>query len=249
MVSAHVSNCLASSGLEKYVPAFASMSDDRFCGMLMQEYANYGISDLEDKQKLFRLLKSLNSDIKNAPLKPPQKPSLAAPSPDLLDLDDHDGDLLAHACGPALQLSPMGGDLKVRPTKGPFSRSPKANPEIPPLQSQHPNRQEQVGSSTVLCPGIENPARPYQSPPRAPRPTRARRHATPTKADRKSHTQRHRHGAPYETEIAQGNEDVVDCSMENFPRQAGAGKEEMNQGYEGRGRFSSVAHGKTPPSW
>ncbi len=52
------------------------------------------------------LLQALNSELKERPLKPPQQgqrqqvqqnaPPVAVPDADLLDLDAHDGDLLAH---------------------------------------------------------------------------------------------------------------------------------------------------------
>ena len=57
MVSSNVVVCLASAGLERYANAFAGTSDERFCALLMQDYGGYGLTDLEDKQKLFRLLK------------------------------------------------------------------------------------------------------------------------------------------------------------------------------------------------
>lgn len=105
---------MIAAGLDQYVQAFAGIPDERFAGLLMQDYASFGITELEDKQRLFRLLKALNADIRDRPVRPPgqQRAQAAAPlavGADLLDLDAHDGDLLAHACGPALQLSPMGG--------------------------------------------------------------------------------------------------------------------------------------------
>lgn len=85
-----------------------------FLGLLMSDYASYGVTDVEDKQRLFRLIKALSEEAKS------KRTSGAGPKPapaarqaldaELLDLDAHDSDLLAHACGPAMQLSPMGSD-------------------------------------------------------------------------------------------------------------------------------------------
>eukprot|EP00798_Chlamydomonas_sp_ICE-L_P010331 gene10331-8267_t len=130
MVSAHVNNCINSAGLDKYVRAFSPISDEKFCALLMQDYGTYGVLDLEDKQKLFRLLKTLNAELKDRPVRPPGQaqapPNVRASGPDLLDLDAHDGDLLSHSCGPALQLSPMGGG---RAAKAPASIAP-AQPSL-----------------------------------------------------------------------------------------------------------------------
>lgn len=55
----------------------------------------------QDKQKLFRLLKNLHVDTKDRKASAPRAPPPAAApgldlDPGLLDLDAHDGDLLAH---------------------------------------------------------------------------------------------------------------------------------------------------------
>lgn len=58
----------------------------------------------EEKQQLMALMRMK----KKAPR------DLDVQNGGLLDLDAHDGDLLAHACGPAMQLSPMGQQQQAR---------------------------------------------------------------------------------------------------------------------------------------
>ncbi|KAG1655340.1 hypothetical protein FOA52_008855 [Chlamydomonas sp. UWO 241] len=108
-LSARIVRGLQDSGLDPYVPKFSPLADGAFLGLLMSEYARYGVVDVEDKQRLFRLLKALNEEARSrgsrssGPLVAPA----AADNHELLDLDAHDSDLLAHACGPSMQLSPM----------------------------------------------------------------------------------------------------------------------------------------------
>uniref|UniRef100_A0A7R9YS33 Kinesin-like protein n=1 Tax=Chlamydomonas euryale TaxID=1486919 RepID=A0A7R9YS33_9CHLO len=103
-LSARIVRGLQDSGLELYAPRFAALSDADFLTMLMSDYARYGVVDVEDKQRLFRLLKALNEEVRN---RSRGGGGQRAVTNELLDLDAHDGDLLAHACGPAMQLSPM----------------------------------------------------------------------------------------------------------------------------------------------
>mmetsp|Transcript_22211 Transcript_22211/g.48763 ORF Transcript_22211/g.48763 Transcript_22211/m.48763 type:complete len:767 (-) Transcript_22211:335-2635(-) len=55
---------LASAGLGKYCEKFrqAGVDERIFKKLLMQDYAKVGVDDLADKQKLFRLIKAVNSD-------------------------------------------------------------------------------------------------------------------------------------------------------------------------------------------
>ncbi|KXZ53036.1 hypothetical protein GPECTOR_8g401 [Gonium pectorale] len=97
MVSALVVRGLEDAGLKRFIPAFAQITDQAFLGLMMSDYASYGVVDLEDKQRLFRLIKATQSKALPEPLEKPNA---------LIDLDEHDGDLLADA-GVAFQLSPL----------------------------------------------------------------------------------------------------------------------------------------------
>eukprot|EP00242_Pyramimonas_sp_CCMP2087_P007307 CAMPEP_0198205642 /NCGR_PEP_ID=MMETSP1445-20131203/9183_1 /TAXON_ID=36898 /ORGANISM="Pyramimonas sp., Strain CCMP2087" /LENGTH=146 /DNA_ID=CAMNT_0043878019 /DNA_START=261 /DNA_END=698 /DNA_ORIENTATION=+ len=59
-----VTKWLASAGLGKYGAKFrkAGVDERVFKKLLMQDYAKVGVDDLSDKQKLFRLIKTVNSD-------------------------------------------------------------------------------------------------------------------------------------------------------------------------------------------
>ena len=45
---------LQSAGLEAYARRLSGLEDAAFLSMLMNDYATYGVVDVEDKQKLFR---------------------------------------------------------------------------------------------------------------------------------------------------------------------------------------------------
>lgn len=53
---------LQSAGLEHYVPAFEVLSEEAFLKLLMQDYGKFGVTDMDDKQKLFRLIKSVSHE-------------------------------------------------------------------------------------------------------------------------------------------------------------------------------------------
>ena len=125
-LSSHYVAALSSSGLDtNSVRRMSQLDDAAFLGMLMNDYATYGVVDLEDKQKLFRwvswliycrlfrdlkeilfsgriqrLLKGMNEEARGRPRAPapppPRGPQIAVREGDLLDLDAHDGDLLSH---------------------------------------------------------------------------------------------------------------------------------------------------------
>lgn len=131
-----VSNWLEAAGLQRYVGNFAGVSEETFLSLLMQDYSKYGVVSMEDKQKLFRLIKNINKDYAERHDRPAPaaqgggKPSLSQlelqghqldGNAALLDLDANDGDLLSHAPVPAFQLSPLGGRQK--------------NEAVPPLTS------------------------------------------------------------------------------------------------------------------
>jgi len=134
MASQQIGSWLSAVGLGRYVENFKGLSENQFLALLMSDYPQFGVTEFEDKQKLFRLLKNLHAEQQLAQRKP-SAGGKAAPAgldldPGLLDLDAHDGDLLAHACGPALQLSPMGNDKPRAPTP------PQAQPAQQPVAQQ-----------------------------------------------------------------------------------------------------------------
>ncbi|DBA89426.1 TPA: hypothetical protein ACH3X1_004062 [Trebouxia sp. C0004] len=96
-----VLNWLAEAGLSAYAPGFENFSADDFKSLLMQDYGKYGVTDMDSKQRLFRLIKRVSSDDTAYPA---PKRSNASPAPDakgllgnagLLDLDTHDSSLLS----------------------------------------------------------------------------------------------------------------------------------------------------------
>ena len=50
------------AGLIRYWDRFNGVSEGEFGGLMMQDYARFGVVDMADKQKLFRLIKTLNSE-------------------------------------------------------------------------------------------------------------------------------------------------------------------------------------------
>mmetsp|Transcript_4243 Transcript_4243/g.13533 ORF Transcript_4243/g.13533 Transcript_4243/m.13533 type:complete len:166 (-) Transcript_4243:1983-2480(-) len=98
---------LAQAGLSQYAQAFSGVDERGFRALLMQDYGKFGVTKMEDKQKLFRLIKSINSDKRAS--KPPAveraspardayeltpEALLAEDNTDLLDLNGMD-DLLS----------------------------------------------------------------------------------------------------------------------------------------------------------
>jgi kinesin family protein 2/24 len=45
---------LHASGLDGFVSKFQALTDAEFHGLLMSDYATFGVVDVEDKQRLFR---------------------------------------------------------------------------------------------------------------------------------------------------------------------------------------------------
>lgn len=102
MVSAVIGNWLAQAGLQQFTANFAGLPEDGFLKLIMQDFPRYGITSLEDKQKLYRLIKAVKaeSEPKARPAPAPAQSQGMLPLHDanagLLNLDDHDEDLLAH---------------------------------------------------------------------------------------------------------------------------------------------------------
>ncbi len=93
MVSAIVSRGLEDAGLKRFIPHFQHLSDVAFAGLMMSDYASHGVTDLEDKQRLYRFIKQLHGKLdaahQSAAAMQDNKPNT------LLDLDENDGDLLS----------------------------------------------------------------------------------------------------------------------------------------------------------
>eukprot|EP00803_Ostreobium_quekettii_P002186 evm.model.scf_360.1 EVM.evm.TU.scf_360.1 scf_360:11705-21458(+) len=53
---------LEGAGLGRHVPAFEGLSEESFLGLLMQDYGKFGVTDMEDKQRLFRLIKGASGE-------------------------------------------------------------------------------------------------------------------------------------------------------------------------------------------
>eukprot|EP00873_Tetraselmis_striata_P028848 jgi/Tetstr1/449112/TSEL_036324.t1 len=160
---------LEEAGLGRYGGAFAGMADDAFRCLLMQDYSKFGVTSMEDKQTLYRLIKKISdaSRAENAAAaaaempKPPAGAKQAAAglsvdghaaaecmqavnmygnacmldaSAGLLDLNDHDGDLLS----PSNNFREDGGlSGQVSPSMEPladgFLYPPSSRPQhLPP---------------------------------------------------------------------------------------------------------------------
>ncbi|QDZ17805.1 kinesin-domain-containing protein [Chloropicon primus] len=69
-----VNSWLVNAGLKHHANKFEGVEPEVFRSLLMQDYAKYGVTSLEDKQKLFRLVKSLQmpapADVQQLPRKP-----------------------------------------------------------------------------------------------------------------------------------------------------------------------------------
>lgn len=106
---------LNEAGLGKYVENFSRCGVDEaaFKKLLMQDYPKVGVEDLGDKQKLFRLIKSVNSDkYSTGGAVGEGADSLLDEPEDLLDLAE-ETDLLgdAHQFQPGQQLMPTSPDM------------------------------------------------------------------------------------------------------------------------------------------
>ena len=90
-----VNSWLSEAGLQHHAMNFAGIEPEVFRSLLMQDYAKYGVTSLEDKQKLFRLVKSLQMpgpEVQQLPKKPAAAED-SRPAQGLLDLEEED-DLL-----------------------------------------------------------------------------------------------------------------------------------------------------------
>ena len=110
---------LNKAGLVKYFDGFNKMTESQFASLMMQDYPKHGVSDMADKQKLFRLLKTVNAqeNIALAPTaniavehKTPVKAMKTANDADFAPLlvSPADEDLLSEAVG-------LAGDVLATP--------------------------------------------------------------------------------------------------------------------------------------
>ena len=60
---AGVAGWLVEAGLGRHAEAFAGVGEAAFRALLMQDYTKYGITTVDDKQALFRLIKRVNSTV------------------------------------------------------------------------------------------------------------------------------------------------------------------------------------------
>ena len=61
MEPAGVLSWLDDAGLGRHKEAFAGVGEAAFRALLMQDYSKYGVTSMDDKQALFRLIKRVNS--------------------------------------------------------------------------------------------------------------------------------------------------------------------------------------------
>ena len=110
---------LAEAGLSAYAPGFANFSVDDFKSLLMQDYGKYGVTDMDSKQRLFRLIKRVSSEDTSYPA---PKRANASPAPDakgllgnagLLDLEAHDSSLLSEVRQHCTCPAPAGKGLTL----------------------------------------------------------------------------------------------------------------------------------------
>ena len=110
---------LNKAGLVKYFDGFIKMTESQFVSLMMHDYPKHVVSDMADKQKLFRLLKTFNAQ-ENIALDPtaniavehktPVKAMKTANDSDFAPLlvSPADEDLLSEAVG-------LAGDVLATP--------------------------------------------------------------------------------------------------------------------------------------
>ena len=118
---------LNKAGLVKYFDGFNKMTESQFASLMMQDYPKHGVSDMADKQKLFRLLKTVNAqeniatpptaNVAQGPEKTPVAPRAHPERADDFEpllVSPADEDLLSEAVGLAGDvLATPGGLLDV----------------------------------------------------------------------------------------------------------------------------------------
>eukprot|EP00227_Mantoniella_beaufortii_P018844 CAMPEP_0197595724 /NCGR_PEP_ID=MMETSP1326-20131121/23575_1 /TAXON_ID=1155430 /ORGANISM="Genus nov. species nov., Strain RCC2288" /LENGTH=137 /DNA_ID=CAMNT_0043162121 /DNA_START=121 /DNA_END=530 /DNA_ORIENTATION=+ len=108
---------LLKAGLIRYWDRFSGVTDNQFGGLMMQDYAKFGVVDMADKQKLFRLIKTLNSENQfglkpEPPLAGDVSEAVATPPPMELRPRTPQGSGLGGGFGLSpLLVSPMDEDL------------------------------------------------------------------------------------------------------------------------------------------
>ncbi len=101
--SGRIGAALVQAGLSNFVSLFSNISEQAFCALTLADLGRLGVEASSDRQALHRVAAQLKA---SAPSPPPQrrgsKPQPAAAievQAELIDLDNHDADLLAHVGG------------------------------------------------------------------------------------------------------------------------------------------------------
>jgi len=97
---------LESAGLQRHASLFQGLSEDAFLSLQMTDYEKFGLTTIEDKQRLFRLIKRLTKTLRSSRVQS-AAPKATGWENGLLDLDANDGDLLDEAQGDAFLDAPM----------------------------------------------------------------------------------------------------------------------------------------------
>eukprot|EP00899_Mesostigma_viride_P015196 jgi/Mesvir1/23678/Mv18634-RA.1 len=80
---------LTRAGLGHYSDVFASVDETAFKGLLMQDYGKYGVTSMEDKQRLFRLVKTVNTNPELVMAQEPAPPTKSAMQPSRLSAENN----------------------------------------------------------------------------------------------------------------------------------------------------------------
>ena len=157
-----VGDWLSGAGLGQHVSHFRGVEPDVFRSLLMQDYAKYGVTSLEDKQKLFRLVKSLQMPAvaPGAPKPPPaEEEAQRKPAPEkralsgaeLLDLEEED-DLLGNvAQGDGQELCSVSPDVAVKAPRIREREEQRASVARAAVAAPAPAPQRIKGSKINVC--------------------------------------------------------------------------------------------------
>lgn len=167
----NIANWLASVGLQKHEALFENVSEETFLSLQMTEYGQYGISTIEDKQRLFRLLKKLTKNSKQPSARPVESSTMGSrqleassrhragggSSSELLDLDADDGDLLLEAQGVNLndamvmETDPRPSTVGKSSSSFPFIRGPPP-PKIRVIVRKRPmnKKEKERGEDDIM---------------------------------------------------------------------------------------------------
>jgi len=115
MSTSQIPHWLESAGLQRHASLFEDVSEEAFLALQMTDYEKYGLTTIEDKQRLFRLIKRLTKTLRSARVQNAPTTPKTGWENGLLDLDANDGDLLDEAQGDAfVDAPPRATVLAVR---------------------------------------------------------------------------------------------------------------------------------------